>query len=202
MIQLKEQERIIATVRRYGLTYFWHGLLIVALISSSFFFMFWLFAHDWWGQTLFGLDLGIGLLLLIRVLFLWQKNQLIVTTHRVVDIDQQGFFEKTISEVPYDQIEDVSGKIKGVFGTIFRYGEINIQTGAGKVQIVLQKIKQPVALQQQINELRERYVSRYSSRFSGDVAEMVIDKLYELEEVDLRRVAEVVSKRLLSITKR
>ncbi len=196
MIQLKEQERVIATVRRYGLTYFWHGCLVVLLIGGAFFFMFWLFAHNWWGQTLFGLDLGVGLLLLIRVIFLWQKNQLIVSTHRVVDIDQQGFFEKIISEVPYDQIEDVSGRIKGVLGTIFRYGEINIQTGAGKVQICLQKIKQPVALQQQINELRERYVSRYSSRFSGDVAEMVVDKVYELEEKDLRRVAEVVSKQL------
>ena len=151
---------------------------------------------------MFGLDLGVGFLLLLRTIFLWQKNQLLVTTHRVIDVDQRGFFDKTVSEIPYDQIEDVFGKIKGVFGTIFRYGEINIQTGAGKVQICLQKIKQPVALQQQINELRERYVSRYSSRFSGDVAEMVIDKVYELEEKDLKRVAEVVGKRLQSITKR
>lgn len=196
MIQLKEQERIITTVRRYGLTYFWHGFLVVILLSTAFFFMFWLFAHDWWGIALFFVDLGIGFLLLFRTLFIWQKNQLIVTTHRVVDLDQQGFFDKTVSEIPYDQIEDVSGRIKGVFGTIFRYGELNIQTGAGKVRIILQKIKQPVALQQQINELRERHISRYSSRFSGDVAEMVIDKIYELEEADLRRVAEIVGKRL------
>lgn len=194
MIQLKEQERVITTVRRYGLTYFWHGVLIVVLLSTAFFFMFWLFAHSWWGITLFFLDLGIGFLLLFRTLFIWRKNELLVTTHRVVDIDQQGFFDKTVSEIPYDQIEDVSGRIKGVFGTIFRYGELNIQTGAGKVRIVLQKIQQPVALQQQINELRERYVSRYSSRFSGDVAEMVIDKLYELELEDLLRVEKVVEK--------
>lgn len=200
MIQLKEQERIIATVRRYGLTYFWHGCLVLLMVGSSFFFMFWLFAHDWWGQTLFGIDLGIGLLLLIRVLFLRQKNQLIVTTHRVIDIDQQGFFEKTISEVPYDQIEDVSGRIKGVFGTIFCYGEINIQTGAGKVQVVLQRIKQPVLLQQQINELRGRYVSRYSPRFSGNVVETMIDKVYELEERDLKKVAEVINRQLQKLS--
>lgn len=202
MISLKEQERIITTVRRYGLTYFWHFILVALLIGSAFFFMFWLFAHGWWGQTLFGLDLGVGFLFLLRTIFLWQKNQLLITTHRVIDIDQQGFFDRTVSEIPYDQIEDVFGRIKGVFGTIFRYGEINIQTGAGKVQICLQKIKQPVALQQQINELRERHVARYSSRFSGDVTEMVIDKIYELEEKDLRKVAEVVSKRLQNINKR
>ena len=164
MIQLKEQERIIATVRRYGLTYFWHGCLVAVLVGSAFFFMFWLFAHGWWGQTLFGLDFGVGFLLLLRTIFLRQKNRLLVTTHRVIDIDQRGFFDRVVSEIPYDQIEDVFGRIKGVFGTIFRYGEINIQTGGGKVQIYLQKIKQPVALQQQINELRENYIYRRSSR--------------------------------------
>jgi len=194
MIKLKEQERIISIVRRYGLTYFWHGLLVAIIFSVSFFFMFWLFAHNWWGQTLFGLGIFLGLFILFRTLFLWHSNQLIITTHRVVDIDQNGFFDKIISEVSYDKIEDVFGRIKGVFGTIFRYGELNIQTGAGKVQIALERIKQPVVLQGQINELRDRYVSRYSSRFSGDVADMIIDKLYELELEDLSRVEKVVEK--------
>lgn len=194
MIQLKEQERIVTIVRRYGLTYFWHGFLVAVILSVSFFFMFWLFAHGWWGQMLFVLGVFVGLFILFRTLFLWRSNQLIITTHRVVDIDQNGFFDKTISEVPYDKIEDVFGRIKGVFGTIFRYGELNIQTGAGKVQIALNKIKQPVFLQQQINELCDRYISRYSSRFSGNVVEMVIDKLYELEPEDLSRVEKVLEK--------
>jgi len=163
--------------------------------------MFWLFAHDWWGQILFWVSIAVSTLILIRTTYLWRKNQLIITTHRVIDLYQRGFFNKTVSEVPHDQIEDVVGEIKGVFGTIFRYGEIVIQTGAGKVKICLNKIKQPVLLQQQVNELRERYLSRYSSRFSGNVLESLIDKIYELEEDDLRKVATVIGKRLQKLAK-
>lgn len=161
MISLKEQERIITTIRRYCLTLVGWFILVMAIFAIDAFFMFWLFAHNWWGQTLFVLGILLAIFILARVLFIWQKNVLLITTHRVVDIDQRGFFDKTVSEIPYDQIEDVSGRIKGFFGTILRYGDITIQTGVGKVQIIVHHIKHPVYIQQEINERRERFVSRY-----------------------------------------
>ena len=159
MIQLKENERIITTVRRYGLTYSCHFIFVLIILTTDFFFMFWLFAKGWWGIVLYCVGLLISAYVFFRTLFVWKKNQMIITTHRIVDIDQNGFFDKTVSEVPYDRVEDVSGRICGFFGTIFRYGEIVIQTGAGKVQIVLEKVKQPVKLQQQINDLIEKYLN-------------------------------------------
>lgn len=146
-------------VRRYGLTFFWQWILIFFLFVVPFFFMFWLFNHSWWGQALFFIPVACGFFALIRLIFIWKKNVLIITTHRIVDIDQRGFFDKIISDVPYSQIEDVSGRIKGFWGTIFRYGSLQIQTGNGKVQIVVDRIKQPVYLQQDINEMREKYLS-------------------------------------------
>ena len=157
-IKLKEGERIITIVRRYGLTFFWQWILVFILFVVPFFFMFWLFNHRWWGQALFFIPVVVGISTLVRVIFIWKKNVLIITTHRIVDIDQRGFFDQVVSDVPYSQIEDISGRIKGFWGTIFRYGSLQIQTGNGKVQIVIDRIKQPVYLQQEINELRERYL--------------------------------------------
>ena len=187
-IKLKEDEQILSVVRRYGVTFFWWWLLILILFVVPFFFMFWLFQHGWWGQTLFIVPVVLGVLTIIRTLFLWQKNVLIITTHRLIDIDQRGFFDKIISDVPYDQVEDIMGRIKGFWGTIFRFGNLTIQTGNGKVQIIVDKIKQPTFLQQEINEIRERHLARYSHDFSGDVAKAIIDKLYELDYEDLLRV--------------
>ena len=158
MIKLKEGEKIVTIVRRYGLTFFWHWLLIFLLFVVPFFFMFWLFNHGWWGQILFFVPVAFGIFTLIRLIFIWKKNIFIITTHRVVDIDQRGFFDQVVSDVPYNQIVDVSGRIKGFWGTIFRYGSLQIQTGNGKVQIIIERIKQPVYLQQEINELREQYL--------------------------------------------
>jgi len=202
VISLKEQERIITTLHRYCLTLVGWFVLVLILFAVDAFFMFWLFAHNWWGQTLFVLGILTGLFILVRTLFIWQKNVLLITTHRVIDIDQRGFFDKTVSEIPYDQIEDVSGRIKGFFGTILRYGDLTIQTGIGKVQIIAHYIKRPVQVQQDINERRERYLSRYSAQFSGDVAEAVIDKIYELEIGDLQKVWSVVQKQLIKLEKK
>ena len=158
LIKLKEKEKIVFIIRRYGLTFFWSWILVFVLFVVPFFFMFWLFNHSWWGQALFFIPVVVGVFILIKTIFIWKKNILVITTHRVVDIDQRGFFDKEVSDVPYSQIEDVSGRIKGFWGTIFRYGNLQIQTGNSNVQIVVEKIKQPVYLQQEINELREPYL--------------------------------------------
>ena len=195
-IKFKDREKIITEVHRYGLTFFGSWILIALFFITPFFFMFWLFQHGWWGQTLFFAPLALGSFLIFRTIFVWQKNVFAVTTHRLIDIEQRGFFDTVISEVPYDQIEGVSGRVKGFFGTMFRFGTLTIQTGGGKVKIVIEKIKHPHYLQQEINELRERHVSKYSHDFSGDVAEVVIDKLYELELGELLWVKKVLIKRL------
>lgn len=196
-IKLKENERIISVIRRSGLTFFWSWLFSFILITTPFFFMFWLFNNGWWGQVVFGVVLFLGLLLLFKTLFVWQKNILIITTHRVVDFDRQGFFHEEVSNVAYDQLEDVMGKISGFWGTIFRYGNIVIQSGSGKVQVVVDRIKQPVFVQQGIAELRDKYIAKYSHDFSDDVAEVIIDKLYELELPELMRVRKVLKKRII-----
>lgn len=198
-INLKKGERIINIIRRYGLTFFWHFVLVFALFAVAFFFMFWLFAHSWWGITLFVLPIIIGIVVLIRALFLWRKNIFILTTHRLVDIDQRGFFDQVVSDIPYDQLEDVHGRIKGIWQTIFHYGNVNIQIGNGKVLIIIDNIKNPLRVQQEINQLRENYLIDFTHKFNGNLADAVIDKIFELEVDDLEKIRIVVEKRLIKL---
>ncbi|MFZ2190409.1 MAG: hypothetical protein WA057_02440 [Candidatus Magasanikiibacteriota bacterium] len=198
-IKLKDNEQIINIVHRYGLTFFWSWLIIFILITAPFFFMFWLFNNSLWGQILFAGSLVLGLFLLFRTIFIWQKNVLLITTHRIVDFDRQGFFEEIVSNVAYDQMEDVMGKISGLFGTIFRYGNVTIQTGNGKVQIIIDKIKQPVFIQQEITELRDQFVAKNSQTSGVITTDDIIDSIYELEELDLLRVKKTIEKRLDSL---
>lgn len=83
---------------------------------------------------------------------------LIITSHRLIDIEQKSLIEKIISEVPYDQIEDVAGRTKGILGTIFRYGRLTIQTGNGKVRIIVDWVKKPAQVLQMVNHAREAYL--------------------------------------------
>lgn len=200
-IALKEQERIVRVVRRYGPTHFVSWVFGVLCISTAFFFMFWLFRHDWWGITLFVLLLLAGCIILFRTYFVWKKTVAVITTHRIIDVDQRGLLDREVSEVPHDQIEDVSGKIKGVLGTMFRFGTVRVQTGAGKVVILINRVKQPVHIQQLINEFRERYVAKYAHDFSSNVADVILDRLFELELSDLQMIEQAVQKQIKKRTR-
>jgi hypothetical protein len=162
--------------------------------------MFWLFNHSWWGQTIFGVGVFIGLSILFRTLFLWRKNALYITDQRVVDIDQGGFFEKIVSDVPLDEIEDIFGKIKGIFGTIFRYGDLSIQTG--KVNIIIEKIKYPVDAQQSILDLKKKYINKSRVQFADDSVSAIVNKINELNAEDLIKVHVAVKKRISWFTDR
>jgi hypothetical protein len=196
IIDLKEQERIIRIIKRYGLTLFWSWFFVVVLLVVPFFFMFWLFRHDWWGITLFVLSIVLSLLLAFKTIFVWQRNILIVTTHRIVDIDQKGFFHKEISKIAYDQVEDVFGSIKGFWGTIFRYGNVIIQTGNGKIEVIIDRVKQPVHIQEEIQDMRDRFMAKYVHNYSEDVAGTIMDQIYELELEDLYKIKKAVMKRI------
>jgi len=198
-INLKKDEKITNIVRRYGLTFFWEFVVVLFLFVVPFFFVFWLFRHSWWGISLFSLSLFLGFIILTKILFLWEKNVLILTTHRVIDFEQRGFFEQVISDIPYDQVEDVHGKVKGITQTIFKYGNVNIQTGAGEVLVVVDRVKNPIFLGQEINKLREYYLTRLRHHFSGNLVEAIIDKLFELEAEDLEKVKITIEKRLLKL---
>ena len=187
-IRLKPDEEILSIIRRYGLTYFWSWILIIILLIVPFFFMFWLFNQAMWGTIIFFVLIFFALFFLFRTVFLWRNNVLIITTHRIIDYDQKGFFEKIISDVPYDQVEDVSGRIRGVFGTVFRYGNVNIQTGRGKVRIVIDRVKQPVFVQQEINEIREKFLSVGREIEDDELFSFIIKKLPELDYEEIGKI--------------
>lgn len=52
----------------------------------------------------------------------------IITSERIIDIDQKGLFLREASELPIDNIEDVSYNQNGFWGTIFNYGDVIVQT--------------------------------------------------------------------------
>lgn len=191
-LKLKEQEKILDEILQYGVVKIWQYLVGFLLITSAFFFMFWFFDKGLYGSVAFALLIVLGLFIIFRNYYLWKKNVFYITTHRLIDIEQRGFFERIVSEITYDKIEDVHGKINGFWGMVLRFGSVVIQTGAGQVKIVLPKVKRPLVLQQQINEVRERFLTKYSQDFRGDVGNAIIDKLYELELPDLYRVKKVL----------
>lgn len=88
---------------------------------------------------------------LYRFIF-WYFNVYILTNERVVDIDFRGILHKETSFAKLNQIQDVSPKVIGFFGTFFHFGNVFIQTAAERPEFEFHHVERPEIVAQEILE--------------------------------------------------
>lgn len=76
----------------------------------------------------------------------WYRDRFIITSERVVNIDQKSMFRRKVSEIELDHIQDISHEINGVSATSFGFGNV-ILSSAGSDNIELRDIPQPAEVQ-------------------------------------------------------
>lgn len=196
--QIKEDEEILAELRQYFLIYAPKLILGIVLVILSFFLLFPLFYKGWWGVLIFIIIFILGVYYAVKALYVWYNNIFIITNLRLVDIDQIGFFKRTVSEAPMENIQDVSYSYSGVIQTIFRYGKIQIQTAGTSAQLELNSIKDLAETQNIILD----QVSQVNKSFKNNLDKQpfldsdILDQLDNLDDKQLVKVLKYVKKRL------
>ena len=156
VVQLKDDETVQALVRRHLATVIPQLALAMALIVAPFFFLFPLFSLGIIGVIVFGVLVVVGILLAVRCMILWDADVMIITTERVIDVDQTGLLSRQVSEAPYSSIQDISWKRKGLWQTIFRMGSVTIQTAGASAPIQADYIAYPASVHELINDLKRQ----------------------------------------------
>lgn len=82
----------------------------------------------------------------------------IVTDRRVVDISQNGFFKREISELHLHQVQDVNARVDGFFETLLHFGDVYIQTAGERENFVFKSVPHPYAIARQIIDLNESHL--------------------------------------------
>lgn len=67
----------------------------------------------------------------------------VVTSQRVVDIDQQGLFQRRIAELESSVIQDVAAEKHGVLQTMFNFGNVKIQTAGERPNFSFTAVPKP-----------------------------------------------------------
>ncbi len=98
----------------------------------------------------------ILLLSLFLIAILHYLNVHIVTNIRVVDIDQVGLFSHVVSELHIDKLEDITSETNGVFGTLFNYGNVYIQTAGARERFEFDNVPNPAAIEKLVLDLYEQ----------------------------------------------
>jgi hypothetical protein len=87
----------------------------------------------------------------------------IVTDERILDIVQIGFFNRKVSELYLDTIQDISVNTKGVVQSYFNFGNIEIQTAAAANRFLFDKVPNPIEIKDIIMDaaqVREKELKR------------------------------------------
>jgi len=152
--RLKEGESAVLIVKKFPFVFLGQILFSSLFIIAPFFFLYPLVRWGWWGVLIFFVGLLIGSGVAVRVFVEYSFNVFLVTDTRIIDIDQKGFFDRTVSETTYDKIQDVSFRTHGVMQTLLHYGSVIIQTAGQQANIELHGVKNPEKVQQTIIEVQ------------------------------------------------
>jgi len=168
---LKSNEHIILETRHHWLT-----LAIPFLVSVALAILLVIYLPTYW---------YIGLVFLLYFVFkVYQRraNLWAVTNLRIVD--EEGIFSKYSKESPLDKINNVSFR-QSLMGSVFGYGDIEIQTGAEAGATIYRFVQRPDRLRDAITSAQEEYGTHRGKPVVqndkvGFAAEL--EKLFELRQ--------------------
>lgn len=120
-----------------GYTHYWGSMYF--RLTSAFFMVYLLF---------------VGLIAYIK----WLNEELdvvIVTSERILNVNQLSFLNREISEANLFQVQDIKGGHKGIGGNVLEYGDLEVQTAADQILFKMSHIPKPHIAARQILDLRE-----------------------------------------------
>ncbi|HHX58346.1 MAG TPA: hypothetical protein GX706_01085 [Candidatus Moranbacteria bacterium] len=80
----------------------------------------------------------------------------IVTTKRIINIEQIALFRREISELEHGKIQDVTTEVLGFFPTLLRYGNVHIQTAATLNRFIFKEVPSPAFVRDVIMKLQQK----------------------------------------------
>jgi hypothetical protein len=101
----------------------------------------------------------------LAILIWWIRNFLdyfldawLVTNKGVIDLEWHGWFHRSSTRVLYSDIEGVGYEVKGIFGTLFNYGEMKLEKVSTGGAICMQYVHKPKRAASIIMEAMETYM--------------------------------------------
>ena len=151
------EEEILMILRRHTITNIPWILISFLLLLSPFVLTTFplLVSFPWKYQLVFVIVWYLVLLMFVFEKFLtWFFNLTIITDERIIDVDFINLTTKKVSDCELDKIQDVSFTNSGVFGTIFNFGDVNVQTAAEISEFEFEQVPRPDKVAEVLQRLR------------------------------------------------
>lgn len=169
----RPNERLVLFLRRHWLTLtnLFGAFVLLTAIPAGLALYFWDTIAVWIADPVLGpiIMVLVGMYAVSVWLFAfmeftdWYLDTWIVTTERVINVEQDGLFNRTASELHLMNIQDVTSEVQGLVRTFFNFGNVYVQTSAERERFNFKDIHNPEGLKEQIlrlvNEDQQRHAA-------------------------------------------
>jgi len=99
----------------------------------------------------------------------------IITNKRIVNILQNGLFNRDVSELELNRIQDITTEVIGIIPTFLNYGNIYIQTAGEKERFIFRNVPNPYGIKDMVMNLQKKQ----EQDESNELGEMIEKKVHE-----------------------
>ncbi len=169
----REEETVMFLVRKHWIILVKMSFVILILMLVPIAIFISIMAAFWHGELgdlymIIALVFNSYLLFMCFVIYEKLLNEeldlIIVTNERVIAHNQLDIFHREICETSLDQIQDVRGSEKGMFGSLLNYGHLEIQTASKEVNFSIQYAANPHEGAREIFIARDAYIARNKAK--------------------------------------
>lgn len=179
----KDNENIILVVRRHWfdifaqlfLVFFMVVLLIAGHVYAPLLFPF--FKTAPMDSLFLFLESLFAMMIWIVFFLIWIDYYFdvwFITDRRIVDVSQKGLFNRHVSELEHENIQDVTTEVVGVIPTFLNYGDVFVQTAAEKERFVFRKVPNPYGIKDIIMHLHKEQ----EKKETDELGEMIEKKIH------------------------
>ncbi len=115
--------------------------------------------------------ISAGLFIWAKFFAIWNDYYLdvwIVTTERIINIEQEGMFRRIASEQKINRVQDITTEIKGFFPTIINYGHVYVQTASTRERFIFEQVARPYEVKKIILDLHDKYLKKYGDKILAE----------------------------------
>ncbi|MCA9391800.1 PH domain-containing protein [candidate division WWE3 bacterium] len=103
-----------------------------------------------------GISFVAGFLWFVWKFYLWKNTVYLLTSKRIIIINQLGLFTHDDRETGLKMIQDVRARVDGLQPTLYGYGDVILQVSSEDAQLRLEKVAHPREVQRII--IREAHL--------------------------------------------
>lgn len=161
----RDNEHVVLFLRRHWIALFALASSFLCLVGIPL-IVGWFFIDTitiWFDHPLFGPLLVIAGSIYFLSIWLFAFLEItdyyldtwIVTNERIINIEQEGLFNRTASELDLAAVQDTTAEIHGILQTMLTYGNVFIQTAGEKGRFHFKNIDDPERVKEIVNKLVE-----------------------------------------------